>query len=484
LGKDATSGKWEIVSWVPASPDAPRVYGVGILQEPAGLAVSSSAIYVGDNKLRRILKISITADDLSGAAVGYRGPVAAITLDSAGGLYVYPGGSLMPLRLTIDAGCLGRGVLWGKVHAPKNLAVTWHRAHATITAGSSQSHFQFFTAAVKPPDPSSAAQPFGPEWDPKGLDVGDFFTGAGKTIDFWMGVAMFSDGSSTPALSQIYINFDQPTYLAYLPPLYREEGSCGDFLLRYLSLFESFFSEGEAEIRALPALFDPGCASPDFLPWLGSWMAIDWDERWSTPKGRDVIRKAFDLYGKRGTLEGLREAIELFAGVRVQILEPIGNTSWWGVPPPTDCAGDVDSSASSLGFTTAAMATEPAGAVVGISAVLDRSHLIREADYGKPLFEQTAHQFTVVVYEGQIGCPETLDLVREIIDREKPAHTIYEICTVQPRMQIGQQSRIGVDTIVAGTPSAVRLGDGGLRLGGEPLAGRRDQWRVGVNTRI
>lgn len=485
LGRDSKSGSWGIVSWKPGTSDPARFHGAGMLQQPAGLAASSEAVYVGDNALRRVLKISVESDALAGAAVGYRGPVGALALDGQGGLYVYAGGSTAPLRLTVDAGCVSSGVLWGFVKAPKGLPVSWHRAHASLDPGGDQSHHQFFVAAKSPTDPSAAAQPFGSGWEAKGLDVGDFFLGVEKSTVFWVGLHLFSDGSSTPSLSQIRINYDQPTYLAPLPPLYRDQGDCGDFLLRYLSLFESFFDEGETEIRSLPTLFDSDSAPADALPWLGSWLAIDWDERWDEPKQREVIRRAFDLYGRRGTVEGLREALELFAGVRAVIHEPIRQTTWWGLPSPPDCSGQGDSTASGLGSRTGLAAAEPQGAVVGVSAILDRSHLIRSDDYGKPLFEQTAHQFSVVLYAGQVGCPETLAKAREILDRERPAHTAYQLCIVEPRMRVGQQARVGIDAVVGGTSPPSRLGDpGGLRLTGEAPAKLGGGSRVGINTRI
>ena len=489
LGKDASRDGWEIVSWKPGSADPPKIHGAGMLEQPAGLAASGEAVYVGDNKLRRVLKIAVESDSLSGAAVGYRGPVAALTLDGRGGLYVYAGGGAAPLRLAVDAGSVASGVLWGRVNAPKGLPVTWHRAHASIQPGGEGSHYQFFVAAKAPPPPAAAAQPFGAGWDAKGLDVDDFFPGVGKTTTFWLGAHLFSDGSSTPALSQIQVNYDQPAYLAFLPPFYRDQGHCGDFLLRYLSLFESFFAEEETAIRSLPALFDPDSAPLDALRWLGSWMAIDWYESWDEAKQREVIRKAFDLYGRRGTVQGLREALELFAGVRALVYEPIRETSWWGLPSPLDCAGGGEPTSSSLGATTTLAAAEPQGAVVGISAVLDRSHLIRNTDYGKPLFEQTAHQFSVVLYSGQTSCPEAVAKAREILDRERPAHTNFQLCVVEPRMRVGQQARVGIDAVVGGTPPPGRLGDaGGLRLAGEPESrlggGAGSQMRVGINTRI
>ena len=63
------------------------------------------------------------------------------------------------------------------------------------------------------------------------------------------------------------------------------------------------------------------------------------------------------------------------------------------------------------------------GAVVGTTATLDQSHLVTNEDFGVPLFEDVAHQFSVQVYRGQVQCAETLPQVRAVIEREKPAHT-------------------------------------------------------------
>jgi hypothetical protein len=44
-----------------------------------------------------------------------------------------------------------------------------------------------------------------------------------------------------------------------------------------------------------------------------------------------------------------------------------------------------------------------------------------------------------------------------LLDREKPAHTTYDLCLVSARMRVGLQSRIGVDAIVAGPAPSLQL---------------------------
>ena len=38
------------------------------------------------------------------------------------------------------------------------------------------------------------------------------------------------------------------------------------------------------------------------------------------------------------------------------------------------------------------------------------------------------------------------------IDREKPAHTSYEICVVEPGIRVGYRARLGIDTLVGHGP--------------------------------
>jgi hypothetical protein len=74
------------------------------------------------------------------------------------------------------------------------------------------------------------------------------------------------------------------------------------------------------------------------------------------------------------------------------------------------------------------------------------------------------------------------------VEREKPAHTAYAICLVDPGLRVGYQALLGIDTILGGEGSgpATRLGEDGARglvIGGAP-AGRIGTGRVGESTRL
>jgi hypothetical protein len=229
------------------------------------------------------------------------------------------------------------------------------------------------------------------------------------------------------------------------------------------------------------------------------------NENWDEQMQRRVIASAFEMYGRRGTPEGLRDALRLFAGIDAVIEEPAVNAALWALPAPkVSCGckkvscGCKDASSTNaetiweagensiLGVTTMLAAAEPHGAILGTTAILDHSHLITDEQFGAPLFEDVANQFSVQVYEGQLKCAETLSTVRALIEREKPAHTDYHLCIVQPRMRVGFQARVGVDTVVAGPPFSTKLGDAveEMALGGQPATQIGNESRIGVNMRL
>jgi hypothetical protein len=137
------------------------VFAQGALTSPLGLACAGDALYVGDNAARRVLKFSLTDATLRGEATAYHGPVAALAV-SAGTLWVLAGGGTAPLPLTLDAGSVSMGMLWGPAKAPFADGVAWHNAHATV-ASTPGGHIQFFVAPNGPaparPSPENSPHP-------------------------------------------------------------------------------------------------------------------------------------------------------------------------------------------------------------------------------------------------------------------------------------------------------------------------------------
>ena len=293
------------------------------------------------------------------------------------------------------------------------------------------------------------------------------------------GIVFTGEGLSSPALEQIRIDFDHETLLQYLPALYVRDAESADLLARWLTLFESVFEGTQAGIDRLPLLFDPAAAPPEWLPWLAGWLALELPETWGEERRRRAIAEAFERAARRGTVDGLRAAIESEAGIDVVIEEPIVQTGWWALAE--DGAEAAQSALSVLGVGTVLAAAEPQGAVVGTTAVLDGSFVSPQEEYARPLFADVAHQFTVRLYRGHTYSDAAAGTVRELLERERPAHTTYHVCVVEPRMRVGVQARVGVDAVVAGPVEPTRLEDTGATdvvLGGAPPG------RLGVSTSV
>lgn len=106
-------------------------------------------------------------------------------------------------------------------------------------------------------------------------------------------------------------------YLQYLPGIYEDD----DMMSRFLMLFESFWSPIEGQLEVMPLYFDPRMTTPDFLPWLASWIDLALDEHWPEDKRRKLLQAAATLYRKRGTKSGLVEYLAIYTSQQAQIIE-------------------------------------------------------------------------------------------------------------------------------------------------------------------
>jgi phage tail-like protein len=262
----------------------------------------------------------------------------------------------------------------------------------------------------------------------------------------WIAGQLAGNGRSTPTLRQVQLVHDDEGWLRHLPAFYSRDDTSRAFLERALGLFESLFDRERALVDDLPLLFDPWAAPDDegaaWLEWLADWVGTELDESWNGERRRETVARAFKANGQRGTPRSLRRLVELYAGARIQIDEAAAGPGLWGL----------DTAGSALGFDTAIAPAPAGGAVLGATAVVNHSTLEVDDPHGRPAFEIGAHCFTARVYAAEASSLAGLDRVRRVLDREKPAHTAYHLCRIEPTMRVGQQAVLGVDTIVADAP--------------------------------
>jgi phage tail-like protein len=146
-------------------------------------------------------------------------------------------------------------------------------------------------------------------------------------------------------------------------------------------------------------------APPDFLDWLAGWVALTVRADVTEAQRRALIANAVPLYAQRGTPAGLARLLALY-DVGVVIEEDLEAFQ------------------------------------IGVSSTIGADSRIGG---GAP------HAFRVLV---NLPSPDPKRLreierrLRAVIDAEKPAHTVYQLVSDTPPMQIGVRSTIGVDTMI------------------------------------
>lgn len=345
-------------------------------------------------------------------------------------------------------------------------AARWQRVQLLPAAQPADTRLQLFTLTSntldgsgtnRPAFPAVCGQPAGGEWQATPVNGTDFLIGGEPATYLWLAGRLQGNGQATPRLAQVWVTFDESSWLDHLPALYRRQPTTPTELEPFLRLLAGAVGDSMALLAQLPRLFDADGA-PDqppegWLDWLANWLAFELDEGWTTDERRAALSQAFALQGQRGTVDGLRLWLELYAGVNAHVVEPAQTMAVWSL-------GEV----STLGFDTTLAAADPDGAIVGTTAVVDQSHL-KDA-YGSALFDDTAHRFCVAVYAGNMGGGDGLARVEQVIEQEKPAHTDYHLCVLGATMRVGFQARIGIDSIVGSRDIPLKA-DGTSRLGME-----------------
>ena len=108
-----------------------------------------------------------------------------------------------------------------------------------------------------------------------------------------------------------------------LPSLYHAD----DFCQRLTTVFDDALSPVVTTLDCFDAYLDPALAPEDFVEWLAGWVAVSLDEAWAPERRRQLVATAVELYRSRGTAEGLVAAVELYTGVRPEVVDS-GGCGW------------------------------------------------------------------------------------------------------------------------------------------------------------
>lgn len=209
-------------------------------------------------------------------------------------------------------------------------------------------------------------------------------------------------------------------WIQYLPGIYQDaDEENADFLQRFLMISAHLTCGIEENLEFIHELFDPRITNAKWLPWLASWLAMPLLEGWDEEKRREIIQRTPELYRKRGTAEGLKLALRLFADVQAEIHE-----GEWPYP----------------------------GLVIGKSSTIGKDTVL-----SPPVFISQCFTVELPDQKAEIS-RERLRTVQALVETEKPAHAHYALVFQKteptyeevPFLHVGKTGRIGVDARIGG----------------------------------
>ncbi len=117
-----------------------------------------------------------------------------------------------------------------------------------------------------------------------------------------------------------------------LPAVYQE---FDPFIMRFTAGLDDVLAPVLSTLDCLDAYVDPLLAPEDFVEWLAGWVGATLDENAPLALRRMAVARAAELHRSRGTVTGLRTALELLTGAAVEVADS-GGVTWSATPsgPP------------------------------------------------------------------------------------------------------------------------------------------------------
>jgi phage tail-like protein len=288
-------------------------------------------------------------------------------------------------------------------------------------------------------------------------------------------VRLSGDGSSTPVLHRIRLDFPRTTSADLLPAAFRQDPAADDFTERFLSLFDATMAEIDQIIERYPALLDPAGVPDAALPWLAGLLGLSFEAGWDADTRRKLIAAAPRLYRRRGTPAALSEAIDIVFGVTPVIDELAGDRHWAQVHATA-------TPATARGLGSVRLFGRSASRFRLDTSTLGAAPLRAFGDPDTDPLTEHAHRFRVLLPAGAGGNTVDEDALRRLVVRQAPAHTRGSVRTGGAGFVVGTRSTVGVDTAFVPLPPPVLGGtrlnhDGVLRPGPR---GARHGVNVGV----
>lgn len=288
------------------------------------------------------------------------------------------------------------------------------------------------------------------DWQDAPAGVTDFLVDQPPGQFLTLRARLSGDGSATPVLHRIRLDFPRSTSADLLPAAFREDPAADDFTERFLSLFDATMAEIDRVIERYPALLDPAGVPDAALPWLAGLLGLSFEAGWDAGTRRDLIAAAPELYRRRGTPAALTTAVETVFGVTPVIDELAGDRHWAQVRATATSAG-------ARGLGSVRLFGRSSSRLRLDTSTLGATPLRAFGDPDTDPLTEHAHRFRVLLPAASVDA----DAVARLVVRQAPAHTRGTVRTGGAGFVVGSRSTVGVDTAFVPLPAPVL---GGARL--------------------
>lgn len=395
----------------------------------------------------RYVEAGVTGLDLAIVDLAWAGPhgLLAIIRQSANGysqhLWRVDPGAACTLGGYLITGALdsgGEGVQWHRVALKAEVPDKTSLRLETYTSEKLEKNvadpdFKGWNACGVPGtgvEPCAVSGVADPDWLVQG--------GPGRYL--WLRLTFRSNGVKSPSVQTIKVFFPRRSYLQYLPAVFQEDEDSRLFLDRFLSIFQTDFDDLDRRIDLIWQLFDPDSIDARHLQWLAGWLALVINPAWPEAKLREMVKQAWESYRLRGTVAGLERAVQDYAGVPAKVLEHYRLRRW----PALCLAAPLDGTVRLWSRTFYRRLQTTSYSQVGYFQLVEVPEpAVEPLDWG-------AHKFSVFFPASPYRAEATRREVAAVVERDKPAHTEAFLCPVYPRMRVGIQATVGVDTVVGG----------------------------------
>jgi len=272
----------------------------------------------------------------------------------------------------------------------------------------------------------------------------------------WLVINLQGSSKFSPKIKSVRVEYPSHDLMRRLPKLYSRDEAAADFLRRYLAMLEGNLRELDLHASYRHLLLDPMAAPAEVLPWLAEFIGLVLDRRWPEHTRRRLIAEGIWLFRYRGTVMGLTRFLEIYLECKVVIIEHFKVRGLGGALVGKSDAKEANS-VLGAGFRIG-------GRIGKEEAVSINGQTIEDA------FKTHAHRFSVIIPLSLE--PEQRQVVERILEVHRPAHTLYDICTVDAGMRVGIGLYAGLTSIIGRTSGFGRIQIGATLLGQHQLLGQ------------